>query len=210
MVVNHRRKLSVCVRLQRTAWVSCPPPPLLHPPPPTPAATHSKETGLPCLPLTTKLPHRPPGPHAHSSTEKHVSTLQAASIGPYFRMKLNWVAGLFDIFQRSWVILSCCTSLFPMANSQNLTSSGYQYPFIPIKLFFPCPNFNVFYPKFHPVLLILIPSLTTFYPKSMNACNFLSCLLGFKTFSSDHLSMSLLIYYVLVLCLPPRSWPLDA
>lgn len=124
MVVNHRRKWSVCVRLWRTAWRSYSP--TLHLPPTTPAAYPAKDHGAYCLLLPCS--HGPPCPYAHS-----LPTLRNIN----FTDDLHW-----SLFQneaklsswtvwhtaRSWVNAPCCVSLFSLANTPNLTSS--EYPFL--------------------------------------------------------------------------------
>lgn len=100
-----------------------------------------------------------------------ILTLQATSIGPYFRMKLNWVAGLFDILPEE---LGKCTVLrFIVFLGQHPKSNLFWVSIPPllhsynILFLFPCPDYFSTFPTKNSILpsWILIPSLTIFYPK---------------------------------------------
>lgn len=143
-----------------------------------PPSTYHPQLQQPTLlKITGLIPsycHAPMGHHVHMlivCQHYGILTLQATSIGPYFRMKLNWVAGLFDILPEE---LGKCTVLrFIVFLGQHPKSNLFWVSIPPllhsynILFLFPCPDYFSTFPTKNSILpsWILIPSLTIFYPK---------------------------------------------
>jgi hypothetical protein len=126
MIVNHRKKWPVWLRLQRTSWRSYS---SIFYPPLTPAMI-PKITGYIYLPFTTALQHVPPSLRGYCPTPLQSSRF-SDSISPYFTLKLSCIAGLCDKLHRGWMNLPCCISSFFLANTPHMASSGILYPSTP-------------------------------------------------------------------------------